>query len=131
MFGNTVGDKPARIEGCTRGAFGTTASAHRAGDDTSRMILGDFFGPLFYGNRELTRELARIGAEATMRYDLQRFGFDGLEGALSSGLEPEFAMSEAVETWHAALGPKQNKMRFGASGMNVYTCHYHRQRRMG
>ena len=124
MFGNTVGDKPARLEGCSRGAFGTKAAAHRTGDDTSRMILGDFFGPLFYGNRELVHELARIGAEATVRYDLQRFGYDGLEGATSSGLETEFAMNEAVETWHAALGPKQNKMRSSASGMSVYTCHF-------
>lgn len=124
LFSNTVGDKPARIEGCTRGAFGTTASAHRAGDEAFRMLMGDFFGPLFFGNRELTREMARNGAEVTVRYDLQRFGFDGLEGAISSGLEVEFALSEGVEAWHAAVGPKQNKMRFGASGMNVYTCHY-------
>jgi len=121
-YGNVVGDKPARLEGCARGAFGTTAQAHPVGSQVFRMILGDFMGPIFYGNRELNREIAQRGASNCNELGLDKYEFDGVEGTLTSGLE--YSGAEFVQAWYDALAPaNKGRVMLGGSGLDCYTNH--------
>jgi len=121
MFDKVTGDKPARLEGCARGAFGTKAQTHPAGAEVARLIMTDFFGPIFLGNRELNREIARCGAKNCLEFGLDKYEFDGVEGTLSCGLE--YSMSEFAQDWYDALGDKKGKVMLGGSGIDNYTNH--------
>ena len=121
MFGKVVGNKPARLEGCSRGAFGTKAQAHPGGREVARLIMTDFFGPIFLGNRELNREIAQRGAANCLEFGLDKYEFDGIEGTLSCGLE--YSVPEFAQAWYDALGEKRGKVMLGGSGIDNYTNH--------
>ncbi len=75
---------PWKLRGCERGAFGTTASAHMAGDTIS--LLADHGYKVFLTNAELTKEVARNIAGLFNETGLCQISFDGLEGNQSTGL---------------------------------------------
>ncbi|MCY2932354.1 MAG: hypothetical protein NTV86_23245 [Planctomycetota bacterium] len=121
VYGKVSGDKPARIEGCSRGAFGTAAQAHAAGTAAARLIVTDFFGTIFLGNRELNREFAQNAAKACREYGADGFGLDGLEGTLSCGLE--YSCADYCQTIYDALGDLKGKVTLSGSGIDVYMNH--------
>jgi len=122
-YNSVAGDKPARLEGCTRGAFGTQPQAHAAGTEAVRLIVTDFFGTIFLGNRELNREIAQRGAKNCVEFGLDKYEFDGVEGTASCGLEYGYSTAEFAQTWYDALGAKSGKVMLGGSGLTNYLNH--------
>ncbi len=121
IYQNVAGDKPARLEGCARGAFGTKPQAHAAGAGLARLIVTDFAGPIFLGNRELNREIAQRGAKNCLEFGLDKYEFDGIEGTGSCGLE--YSAAEFAQAWYDALGPRRGQVMLGGSGLNNYLNH--------
>lgn len=120
-YNSVVGDKPARLEGCARGAFGTKPQTHASGTEIVRLIVTEFFSPIFLGNRELNREIAQRGAKNCIEFGLDKYEFDGVEGTGSCGLE--YSVAEFAKTWYDALGDKKGKVMLGGSGLDNYTNH--------
>lgn len=67
-----------------RGAFGTAAAAHEAGDSIGK--LADHAYRVFLSNAELTTEMAATVADLFNRTGLRQISFDGLEGNRSTGM---------------------------------------------
>ncbi|MEI7954515.1 MAG: hypothetical protein WCJ66_05045 [Verrucomicrobiota bacterium] len=120
-YGGVKGSAPATLEGCERGAFGTTIEAHLAGTAVDRLIATDFFTPIFLGNRELNHEIAQRAANNCIEWNLDKYEFDGVEGTMSCGLD--YAIPDFVKTWYDALGHKKGKVMLGGSGLDNYTNH--------
>jgi hypothetical protein len=68
---------------CQRGAFGTTAAPHRAGDVVGKLF--DHAYKVFFPNFEMQREVARNLADFLNETGVDHIDFDGHEGALASG----------------------------------------------
>ncbi len=77
------GAKPYTLLDCQRGAFGTTASAHRAGETVGKLF--DHGYKVFFPNFEMQREVARNLADFLNETGVDHIDFDGQEGALASG----------------------------------------------
>ncbi len=75
--------KPYTLLDCQRGAFGTTASAHRAGDAVGKLF--DHSYKVFFPNFAMQREVARNLAEFLNETGVDHIDFDGHEGGLASG----------------------------------------------
>ncbi len=74
---------PFLLLDCQRGAFGTTASAHRAGDTVGKLF--DHAYKVFFPNFAMQREVARNLADFLNETGVDHIDFDGHEGALASG----------------------------------------------
>jgi hypothetical protein len=77
-------DKETKVlSGCTRGAFGTHAAAHREGDAV-RRLLDHPYGVVF-PDMELQDEVADSLGTLIRDCGIRKFSFDGLEGTAFSG----------------------------------------------
>jgi hypothetical protein len=74
---------PYQLLDCQRGAFGTTASAHAAGDSVGKLF--DHPYNVFFPNFAMQREVARNLADFLNETGVDHFDFDGFEGGLASG----------------------------------------------
>lgn len=74
---------PYRLLDAQRGAFGTTASAHRAGDVVGKLF--DHPYKVFFPNFAMQREVASNLADFLNETGVDHIDFDGHEGALASG----------------------------------------------
>ena len=52
---------------------------------------------------------------------MDKYGFDGIEGTLSCGLE--YSVPEFAQAWYDALGEKRGTVMLGGSGIDNYTNH--------
>ncbi len=75
--------KPYTLLDCQRGAFGTTATAHRAGAAAGKLF--DHAYKVFFPNFAMQREVARNLAGFLNETGVDHIDFDGHEGALASG----------------------------------------------
>ncbi|MBL0169708.1 MAG: hypothetical protein IPP90_03110 [Gemmatimonadaceae bacterium] len=75
--------RPFTLLNCQRGAFGTTASAHRAGDTVGKLF--DHSYKVFFPNFAMQREVARNLADFLNDTGVDHIDFDGHEGGLASG----------------------------------------------
>jgi len=75
---------PWQLLDCERGAFGTTATSHRADDEIA--LLADHAYNVFLTNAELSREVATNLAELFSETGLRQISFDGVEGNQSTGM---------------------------------------------
>ena len=75
---------PWRLLECQRGAWGTRAAAHEAGDTV--LMLADHAYKVFLTNAELSREVAQNIARLFNETGLRQISFDGLEGNRSTGM---------------------------------------------
>jgi hypothetical protein len=75
--------KPYTLLDCQRGAFGTTATAHRAGETAGKLF--DHAYKVFFPNFAMQREVARNLADFLNETGVDHIDFDGHEGALASG----------------------------------------------
>ncbi|HEX4935194.1 MAG TPA: hypothetical protein VFV33_18545, partial [Gemmatimonadaceae bacterium] len=80
---------PYRLLDCQRGAFGTTASPHAAGDTVGKLF--DHPYNVFFPNFAMQREVARHLADFLNETGVDHIDFDGHEGALASG-EGDYAL---------------------------------------
>ncbi len=69
---------------CQRGAYGTTASAHKRGEKISK--LADHAYKVFLTNPELSIEVSKNIADLFNKTGLRQISFDGLEGNRSTGM---------------------------------------------
>jgi len=77
-------EEPWRLLDCQRGAFGTGAAAHAAGDEAA--LLADHAYNVFLTDAELSIEVATNIAELFNETGLRQISFDGLEGNQSTGM---------------------------------------------
>ncbi|MDO4740607.1 MAG: hypothetical protein Q4A66_08080 [Eubacteriales bacterium] len=81
------------LTGCTRGAYGTTASAHAAGERAYR--LWDHGYRTLFPDLILQREMADHMSRMILECGVTRLSFDGLEGCQYPGVG-EYGMNEFV-----------------------------------
>jgi len=81
---------PYVLRDAQRGAFGTTAAAHRAGDPVGKLL--DHSYKVFFPNFAMQREVAKNLADFLNETGVDHIDFDGHEGALASG-EGDYALA--------------------------------------
>jgi hypothetical protein len=74
---------PYLLLDCQRGAFGTTRSAHQAGDQVGKLF--DHSYNVFFPNLDMQREIATNIANMMNETGVDHLDLDGHEGALASG----------------------------------------------
>ena len=82
--------RPFLLLDCQRGAFGTTASAHRAGAVAGKLL--DHSYKVFFPNVAMQREVAGNLAAFLNETGVDHIDFDGHEGGLASG-EGDYAVT--------------------------------------
>lgn len=108
---------PWKLLNCQRGAWGTAASAHAAGDTIAKLI--DHPYGVFLTDIDLTKEQARNIARVFNETGIMQVSFDGLEGAWSTGLG-QYGLSMMVKEWYDNLAPEYRNCINDAS----MTTHY-------
>lgn len=83
-YGEVSEEAPWKLLDCQRGAFETSASAHKSGDEIAKLL--DHAYKVFLTNTDLTIELSKNIAELFNQTGLRQISFDGLEGNRSTGL---------------------------------------------
>lgn len=74
---------PYLLLDCQRGAFGTTRTAHQAGDQVGKLL--DHSYNVFFPNLNMQREIATNIANLMNETGVDHLDLDGHEGALASG----------------------------------------------
>jgi hypothetical protein len=108
---------PYRLTGCTRGAFGTTASSHPAGSAVSRLI--DHGYKVFFPDWQLQKEMAGNIARFINETGADQMDFDGHEGTYATGMGDYSLGVFAEEVFRLADHP----VVFGSSRANHYFWH--------
>ena len=120
---------PWRLLDCQRAAFGTLASAHRAGAKISKLL--DHGYKVFLTEADLTIEMSKTLAELYSRTGLRQISFDGLEGNRSTGLGT-YGESLMPYTWYNALAPElKDHMIIDASRTNHFFWHIYSRMNWG
>ena len=99
-YENITDKAPWKLLNCQRGAFGTKASTHIAGDTISK--LADHPYKVFLSNADLTKEIAKNIASLYNKTGMRQISFDGLEGNRSTGLGV-YGESLMPYTWYNEL----------------------------
>jgi hypothetical protein len=92
--------EPWMLLGCERGAFGTTASPHRAGAPVGKLV--DHPYKVFFPTIDLQDEIARNLAKWFNRTGVSQLDFDGREGCLASG-QGDYAQDRFVQVFYDNL----------------------------
>lgn len=92
--------EPWTLLNVERGAFGTRAAAHAAGDSVGK--LADHGYRVFLGDAGLSMEMATTLAHLFNRAGLRQISFDGLEGNRSTGMG-NYGEILFTNTWYEAL----------------------------
>ena len=95
-------EPPWRLLGCERGAWGTRASAHPASAGVARLL--DHPYKVFFGDADLSQEIAQNIAQLCNRCGALQLSFDGLEGNLASGYG-QYGQALFTKAWYDALEP--------------------------
>lgn len=74
---------PYTISDCQRGAFGTSAAMHKAGDIAGKLF--DHSYEVFFPDINMQRETAKNIASLMNETGVDHMDFDGIEGGLASG----------------------------------------------
>ena len=120
---------PWKLLNCERGAWKTKATAHKKGDETSKLI--DHGYKVFLTNTELSIEQAERLAELYNYCDLRQISFDGLEGNRSTGMG-NYGEILFTKTWWDKLSDKQkNHMSTDASRTTHYFWHIYSRMNWG
>ena len=94
---------PWKLLNCQRGAFGTAAAAHAAGDSIGKLM--DHPYQVFLGNHELDQEIALTLARLFNETGIMQISFDGLEGCWSEGMG-DYGKQLFTKTWFDNLKPE-------------------------
>ena len=120
---------PWKLLNCERGAWKTKATAHKKGDETSKLI--DHGYKVFLTNTELSIEQAERLVELYNYCDLRQISFDGLEGNRSTGMG-NYGEILFTKTWWDKLSDKQkNHMITDASRTTHYFWHIYSRMNWG
>ncbi|MEI6898764.1 MAG: hypothetical protein WCL00_02705 [Bacteroidota bacterium] len=91
---------PYQLIGCTRGAFGTSASVHKKGAKAGKLL--DHPYKVFFPNIDLMKEIALHLADQFNATGLQQLDFDGHEGCWSTG-QGDYALELFAKTFYDHL----------------------------
>lgn len=118
-----------RLTGCKRGAFGTKAASHGAGDRIAKLM--DHGYGTFLTNADLTKEVAHNIARLFNETGLQQLSMDGLEGNWSTGMG-QYGRALFAETWYNALSPKlRGQVINDASNPGAFNWHINTRENWG
>ncbi len=95
-------EEPWLLLDATRGAFGTRASSHIAGDEVA--LLADHAYNVFLTNADLGAEMAATLADLFNETGLRQISFDGVEGNQSTGMG-NYGEILFTTTWYDHLSP--------------------------
>lgn len=113
------------LTGCTRGAFGTTASAHPEGEPLYK--LWDYPYRTFFPDIALQDSMAARLGEIIDFTGIAQTSFDGLEGCSYTG-QDDYATARFVEV---CSGKWNNPVINDASNLGHYTWHIHSRMNWG
>ena len=82
-YRSVTNEAPYKLVDCERGAFGTTASTHKKGDEVGKLL--DHPYKVFFPNFELQKEMAQNMVDFFNETGVSQMDFDGHEGALGTG----------------------------------------------
>jgi hypothetical protein len=100
---DTVSERePWRLVGCRRGAFGTAAARHAAGDTVA--LLADHGYKVFLTDAALGHEVATNIAELFNATGLRQISFDGIEGDQATGMG-NYGEALFTTAWYEHLSP--------------------------
>lgn len=121
-------EAPWRLVGCSRGAWGTRASAHEAGADIGR--LADHAYNTFYpgiDNGMMDEMTARL-AELINKTGLRQTSYDGLEGLSAYGYGGDYSRNRFVKQCYDA---SEYEVISDASNCLHYLWHIHTRMNWG
>jgi hypothetical protein len=101
-YGKVSEEPPWRLLECERGAFGTKAEAHPAGEPIAKLM--DHGYRVFLTDIELSLEVARRLADLFNQTGLLQISFDGLEGNWSTGMG-QYGRTLFTQAWYEHLTP--------------------------
>ncbi|MBI4324186.1 MAG: hypothetical protein HY674_02890 [Chloroflexi bacterium] len=120
-YDSVSGEAPSRLLGCRRGAWGTTAAAHRRDAAVGRLM--DHGYKVFLTDALLSQEVARNLAKLCNHAGLREVGMDGLEGNWSTG-HGQYGRVLFTEAWYEALVPElRGQVRRSSSNPAHFTWH--------
>ena len=102
-FGRVSKEAPWRLLDCERGAWGTRSSAHQRGGSVARLL--DHSYKVFFGDADLSREIALNLADLFNQTGTRQISFDGLEGNWSTG-QGQYGRVLFSKSWYDALSPE-------------------------
>ncbi|MCC6927765.1 MAG: hypothetical protein IT359_02130 [Gemmatimonadaceae bacterium] len=108
---------PFQLLDCQRGAFGTRAAAHAAGDTVGKLF--DHPYNVFFPNFAMQREVARNLADFLNETGVDHIDFDGHEGALASG-QGDYALEVFTNDVRSQV---THDMIFGTSVSKTFYWH--------
>ena len=99
-FGSVATNATSALLACERGAWGTTATAHTAGDPVGLLLDHEY--NVFLGDAELSLEIARNIANFCNQTGARQLSFDGLEGNWASGYG-QYGRTLFTKAWYDSL----------------------------
>jgi len=129
VYASVSAEEPIRLLDCKRGAFGTRAAAHAAGDRVGKLI--DHGYKVFLADASLQVEMAATLARLFNECGLRQISFDGLEGCWSSGMG-QYARTLFVKKWYDDLSDDlQGKVITDASNPGHFFWHIYTRMNWG
>jgi len=96
-YGQVSKEEPWTLSNCQRGAFGTAAAAHAAGDEVVKLM--DHPYKVFFPNFEMQQEVAMNLVNFFNETGVSQLDFDGHEGCQASG-QGEYGIEAFAKTFH-------------------------------
>lgn len=128
-YGRVSEGPPWQLLECERGAWGTSASSHAAGQSIAKLM--DHGYRVFLTDAELSWEVARRIAELFNRTGLLQVSFDGLEGAWSTGMG-QYGRTLFTQAWYEHLSPElQGRVINDASNPGHFNWHVYTRMNWG
>ncbi|WP_400261385.1 hypothetical protein ACFX5U_15880 [Sphingobacterium sp. SG20118] len=121
-----LGDK-MKLIGCTRGAFGTTATVHA--QDKPLYKLWDYPYKTLFPDLVLQDEFATRLADIFNQTGLKQISFDGLEGSMYTGHD-YYATARFITAYYQGLKDK-NDLINDASRLDHFLWHIHTRMNWG
>jgi len=107
-FGGVSPEAPWKLTACSRGAYRTKRSAHAARAQVHYLNDTRFRSGKFFGNYELSMEMARRLARLCNETGLSYMAHDGLEGNESYGWG-DYGLTLFSQAWYNAMTPESRK----------------------
>lgn len=128
-YGSVSESAPWKLLDCQRGAFGTEAASHEAGETIG--MLADHGYKVFLGNADLNKEIAENIADFMNYTGVRMLDFDGVEGTSSTGMG-KYGEALMVSQWYNHLNSDLNShFLVGSSRTAHYLWHIYSRMNWG
>ncbi len=128
-YGSVSESAPWKLLDCQRGAFGTAAAPHEAGETIG--MLADHAYKVFLGNAALNKEIAENIADFMNYTGVRMLDFDGVEGTSSTGMG-KYGEALMVTQWYDHLNSDlKSHFLVGSSRTAHYLWHIYSRMNWG